>query len=355
MGKAEEKFVYIANILINKLKDDDNSEKSVALLEMLIKRVSTNDLSRVVEVIEDFDTISCFLEIDDFTYSEKCRLTSKIINSNYKVLEHSNVIDLNSEDLIKIFREYGYTKIKEISKVVESFDSGDTKSISKELVTKIIKETLSKEKNTHVNEVRFLYSKLSDFATKDIRTEKDYIEAKEILEKLGVGGIYEKNNHLIEYYLTYYKNIDKKYCKHIISQPMKKEVKSNSICRGEVKKALNNYCNLNKDKPFDYANYDEVLNLLSMLQLADNVNEKYFNYCYQNRIENKDYYKYLLLKIRDNFKYQETVNLITWYKENIESEEDKIAAYQEIYEILKSVPDIEMLNFDYEMTRVRKK
>ena len=49
------------------------------------------------------------------------------------------------------------------------------------------------------------------------------------------------------------------------------------------------------------------------------------------------------------------MSLINWYLENIESEEDKNAAMESIYEILKTIPELEMLNFDYEMTRIRKK
>ena len=123
----------------------------------------------------------------------------------------------------------------------------------------------------------------------------------------------------------------------------------------KTKKRLLKYCDLLTDKQFDYENYDEVLSLLSSLELADNVNAKYFNYCFQNKIINASYYKLLLTKIKNNKKYESEMSLINWYLENIESEEDKNAAMESIYEILKTIPELEMLNFDYEMTRIRKK
>ena len=123
----------------------------------------------------------------------------------------------------------------------------------------------------------------------------------------------------------------------------------------KTKKRLLKYCDLLKDKQFDYENYDEVLSLLSSLELADSVNTKYFNYCFQNRITNASYYKILLTKIKNNKKYAGEVSLINWYLESIKSEEDKNAAMESVYEILKTIPELEMLNFDYEMTRIRKK
>ena len=123
----------------------------------------------------------------------------------------------------------------------------------------------------------------------------------------------------------------------------------------KTKKRLLKYCDLLTDKQFDYENYDEVLKLLSTLELADNVKAKYFNYCFQNKIINASYYKLLLTKIKNNKKYESEMSLINWYLENIESEEDKNAAMESIYEILKTIPELEMLNFDYEMTRIRKK
>ena len=298
MGKAEDKFVIEAKKIKSRLEKMPNSKDSIALIDMLINRVTNEDFSNVVEIIEDFNSIDAVLDNDVFSYTEKCKLTKKIIDSNFKILTNANIINLSSE-------------------------------------------------------------KLEKFTNNPSRSDKDYEKASCILEKLGVCGVLEKKTKLIEYYLGYYLSIDKK--KHQAKSktsivPIKAPKKpSPAISRMKTKKRLLEYCDLLKDKQFDYENYDEVLSLLSYLELADSVNTKYFNYCFQNRITNASYYKILLTKIKNNKKYEGEVSLINWYLESIKSEEDKNAAMESIYEILKTIPELEMLNFDYEMTRIRKK
>ena len=359
MGKAEDKFVIEAKKIKSRLEKMPSSKDSIALIDMLINRVTNDDFSNVVEIIEDFNSIDAILDNDVFSYTEKCKLTKKIIDSNFKILTNANIINLSSEKLRNIFGKHGYNNIADISMVIKSLDNENIDHVSKELISELERAILQNGENTKNMQIKCLYEDLEKFTNNPSRSAEDYEKASYILEKLGVCGVLEKKTKLIEYYLGYYLSIDKK--KHqtkskISIAPIKAPQKPYpAISRMKTKKRLLKYCDLLTDKQFDYENYDEVLKLLSTLELADNVNAKYFNYCFQNKIINASYYKLLLTKIKNNKKYESEMSLINWYLENIESEEDKNAAMESIYEILKTIPDIEMLNFDYEMTRIRKK
>ena len=99
------------------------------------------------------------------------------------------------------------------------------------------------------------------------------------------------------------------------------------------------------------------MELLKKLQYADNINEKYFKYCNIKRVENNAYYNLLFNKIKDKKKYLDIVDMVYFIREKmfICSEEEYDAYLKEIFQVLDMVDDCEMLNFDYEMTRVRKK
>ena len=362
MGKAEDKFVIEAKKIKSRLEKMPSSKDSIALIDMLINRVTNDDFSNVVEIIEDFNSIDAILDNDVFSYTEKCKLTKKIINSNFMILTNANIINLSSEKLRNIFSKHGYNNIADISMVIKSLDNENIDHVSKELISELERAILQNGENTKNMRIKCLYEDLEKFTNNPSRSAEDYEKASYILEKLGVCGVLEKKTKLIEYYLGYYLSIDKK--KHqakskISIAPIKAPKKPSSvISRMKTKKRLLKYCDLLTDKQFDYENYDEVLKLLSALELADNVNAKYFNYCFQNKIINASYYKLLLTKIKNNKKYESEMSLITWYLENIESEEDKNTAMESVYEILKTIPDIEMLNFEYEyetMKRVRSK
>ena len=359
MGKAEDKFVIEAKKIKSRLEKMPSSKDSIALIDMLINRVTNDDFSNVVEIIEDFNSIDAILDNDVFSYTEKCKLTKKIIDSNFKILTNANIINLSSEKLRNIFGKHGYNNIADISMVIKSLDNENIDHVSKELISELERAILQNGENTKNMQIKCLYEDLEKFTNNPSRSAEDYEKASYILEKLGVCGVLEKKTKLIEYYLGYYLSIDKK--KHqtkskISIAPIKAPQKPYpAISRMKTKKRLLKYCDLLTDKQFDYENYDEVLKLLSTLELADNVNAKYFNYCFQNKIINASYYKLLLTKIKNNKKYESEMSLINWYLENIESEEDKNAAMESIYEILKTIPELEMLNFDYEMTRIRKK
>ena len=359
MGKAEDKFVIEAKKIKSRLEKMPSSKDSIALIDMLINRVTNDDFSNVVEIIEDFNSIDAILDNDVFSYTEKCKLTKKIIDSNFKILTNANIINLSSEKLRNIFGKHGYNNIADISMVIKSLDNENIDHVSKELISELERAILQNGENTKNMQIKCLYEDLEKFTNNPSRSAEDYEKASYILEKLGVCGVLEKKTKLIEYYLGYYLSIDKK--KHqakskISIAPIKAPQKPYpAISRMKTKKRLLKYCDLLTDKQFDYENYDEVLKLLSTLELADNVNAKYFNYCFQNKIINASYYKLLLTKIKNNKKYESEMSLINWYLENIESEEDKNTAMESIYEILKTILDIEILNFDYEMTRIRKK
>ena len=362
MGKAEDKFVIEAKKIKSRLEKMPSSKDSIALIDMLINRVTNDDFSNVVEIIEDFNSIDAILDNDVFSYTEKCKLTKKIIDSNFKILTNANIINLSSEKLRNIFGKHGYNNIADISMVIKSLDNENIDHVSKELISELERAILQNGENTKNMQIKCLYEDLEKFTNNPSRSAEDYEKASYILEKLGVCGVLEKKTKLIEYYLGYYLSIDKK--KHqtkskISIAPIKAPQKPYpAISRMKTKKRLLKYCDLLTDKQFDYENYDEVLKLLSTLELADNVNAKYFNYCFQNKIINASYYKLLLTKIKSNKKYESEVTLITWYLENIESEEDKNTAMESIYEILKTIPELEMLNFEYEyetMKRVRSK
>ena len=362
MGKAEDKFVIEAKKIKSRLEKMPNSKDSIALIDMLINRVTNEDFSNVVEIIEDFNSIDAILDNDVFSYTEKCKLTKKIIDSNFKILTNANIINLSSEKLRNIFGKHGYNNVTDISEVIKSLDNENIDEVSKSLISELERAILQSGENTKNMQIKSLYEELEKFTNNPSRSDKDYEKASCILEKLGVCGVLEKKTKLIEYYLGYYLSIDKK--KHQAKSktsiaPIKAPKKpSPAISRMKTKKRLLEYCDLLTDKQFDYENYDEVLSLLSTLELADNVNAKYFNYCFQNRITNASYYKLLLTKIKNNKKYEDEISLINWYLESIKSEEDKNAALESIYEILKTIPELEMLNFDYEyetMKRVRSK
>ena len=178
---------------------------------------------------------------------------------------------------------------------------------------------------------------------------------KETLAKL------EVPSELIDYYYAYCSVIyDKKQKnkKTFIVKEEKKEIKKEkTYSKKELKNELLKYCDLKSDKPFDYHNYKKVLELLKNLQFADNINERYFNYCNINRVENNAYYNVLFNKIKDKKKYLDIIDRVYSIREKmfICSEEEYDAYLKETFQVLDMVDDCEMLNFDYEMTRVRKK
>ena len=178
---------------------------------------------------------------------------------------------------------------------------------------------------------------------------------KEILAKL------EVPSELIDYYYAYCSVIyDKKQKnkKTFIVKEEKKEIKKEkTYSKKELKNELLKYCDLKSDKPFDYHNYKQVLELLKKLQFADNINERYFNYCNINMVENNAYYNMLFNKIKNKKEYADIVDRVYSIREKmfICSEEEYDAYLKEIFQVLDMVDDCEMLNFDYEMTRVRKK
>ena len=181
-----------------------------------------------------------------------------------------------------------------------------------------------------------------------------FVNLKTELQSLGLSDC--MSNYYCVYCKCLYEKKQKEQKTFVTKEKIVETKNENPYSKKELKKRLLKYCDLLKDKQFDYANYDEVLKLLSTLELADNVNAKYFNYCFQNKIINASYYKLLLTKIKNNKKYEDEISLINWYLESIKSEEDKNAAMESIYEILKTIPELEMLNFDYEyetMKRVR--
>ena len=188
----------------------------------------------------------------------------------------------------------------------------------------------------------------------NVDINSSFVNLKSELQSLGLSD--SMSNYYCVYCNCLYEKKQKEQKTFVTKKTIVETKNENPYSKKELKKRLLKYCDLLKDKQFDYENYDEVLSLLSYLELADSVNTKYFNYCFQNRITNASYYKLLLTKIKNNKKYEDEISLINWYLESIKSEEDKNAAMESIYEILKTIPELEMLNFDYEyetMKRVR--
>ena len=192
MGKAEDKFVIEAKKIKSRLEKMPSSKDSIALIDMLINRVTNDDFSNVVEIIEDFNSIDAILDNDVFSYTEKCKLTKKIIDSNFKILTNANIINLSSEKLRNIFGKHGYNNIADISMVIKSLDNENIDHVSKELISELERAILQNGENTKNMQIKCLYEDLEKFTNNPSRSAEDYEKASYILEKLGVCGVLEK-------------------------------------------------------------------------------------------------------------------------------------------------------------------
>ena len=362
MANLYSSFVNILDLSINSLKENIMKEKDENLQALYAKMISSFEfmasiLSGKINSYSDmikFQNTMAALESLFMTYPmsnyEKGQLIRKFLTADFEQ-SPNNPITLIYDKAILDFSNELNMPVKETENYLEKYFNNYSQGEIPSEIEEQIKVFLERLKQENINFVQKYHAFKNKYLNIDVNF--DFKDLKERFSELKVP------TNIVNYYYDYCKEIyDKKAKKKttfVTKETIVETKNEHPYSKKELKKRLLKYCDLLKDKQFDYENYDEVLKLLSYLELADNVNTKYFNYCYQNRITNASYYKLLLTKIKNNKKYEDEISLINWYLESIKSEEDKNAAMESIYEILKTIPELEMLNFDYEMTRIRKK
>ena len=362
MANLYSTFVNILDLSINSLKENIMKEKDENLQALYAKMISSFEfmasiLNGKINSYSDmikFQNTMAALESLFMTYPmsnyEKGQLIRKFLTADFEQ-SPNNLIMLIYDKAILDFSNEINVPVKETEKYLEKYFNNYSQGEIPSKIEEQIKVFLERLKQENVDFAQKYHAFKNKYLNIDVNFE--FKGLKEKFSELKVP------TNIVNYYYDYCKEIyDKKVKKKktfVTKEKIVETKNENPYSKKELKKRLLKYCDLLTDKQFDYENYDEVLSLISRLELADNVKAKYFNYCFQNKIINASYYKLLLTKIKNNKKYESEMSLINWYLENIESEEDKNAAMESIYEILKTIPELEMLNFDYEMTRIRKK
>ncbi len=269
---------------------------------------------------------------------------------NDEIIEDSLFMNKN-EAFLEFSKIRKMSLARFVSSLIRYHNNPDTITLSSGL-KRDIKKFLDKMEEDKMT----LKSKYETFQSKclTVSTNYDFEGMERSLDELTL------SQDLINIYSVYCKEIyDKKQMKlkPIVIKEEKKEVLESKIyTKKELKNELLKYCDLKSDKPFDYHNYKKVLELLKKLQFADNINERYFNYCNINMVENNAYYNMLFNKIKNKKEYADIVDRVYSIREKmfICSEEEYDAYLKEIFQVLDMVGKMEMLNFDYEMARVRK-
>ena len=360
-------FVDSLNLAINNVKkmiEHDDEENLQALYAKMIssfdfmmgvligKEKSYSNMIKFQNTMASLESLFMTYPMSDY---EKGQLIRKFLVINFEQ-STNNTISLIYDKAILDFSSKMNMPVPKAEFCLEKyFKNPDSEEIPSEIKCQIkaFLETIEKEN--------------IDFGQKYNTFKRKYLNIDDNFE---IGGLKESLSELgvptniVNYYYVYCKEIyDKKQKnkKTFIVKEEKKEIKKEkTYSKKELKNELLKYCDLKSDKPFDYHNYKQVLELLKKLQFADNINERYFNYCNINRVENNAYYNVLFNKIKDKKKYLDIVDMVYFIREKmfICSEEEYDAYLKEIFQVLDMVDDCEMLNFDYEiqmMKRVRQK
>ena len=360
-------FVDSLNLAINNVKKMIEHDDEENLQALYAKMISSFDFMMGVLIGKEksysnmikFQNTMAALESLFMTYPmsdyEKGQLIRKFLVINFEQ-STNNTISLIYDKAILDFSSKMNMPVPKAEFCLEKyFKNPDSEEIPSEIKGQIkaFLETIEKEN--------------IDFGQKYNTFKRKYLNIDDNFE---IGGLKESFSELrvptniVNYYYVYCKEIyDKKQKnkKTFIIKEEKKEIeKEKTYSKKELKNELLKYCDLKSDKPFDYRNYKKVLELLKNLQFADNINEKYFNYCNINRVENNAYYNVLFNKIKDKKKYLDIIDRVYSIREKmfICSEEEYDVYLKEIFQVLDMVDATEMLNFDYEtlmMKRVRQK
>lgn len=330
MNRITNKTLETIQILKNGI-DDDELVDILKRLEDVINLNQTN--SKVHKFLDNYSTIEILLfEGCKFNKDEAGFIMDKVLQYNSSIKNDDNNVVITYE----AFEELGINK-KQTDVLLHFYNNGKLYYKDKNFIRKIIESEKKKRKP-----MKDAYIFVSDFINKRTHLDEEYLKFKEALKTLLV------TDNLIDASLNFYrkKEVLKSEEKEIkiFHKPEKIQIPSRKVLKEELGKLYHPDA---KEPYFDLKDINEVLKLLKLLSISDERAKIILNDLYRNAIKNKNYYNYLVNKIKFMNNHPEMIKEI---EELRSMDEDSELDFGEWLDELYSHLEYEMTNsFNYEI------
>ena len=308
-------------------------------------------------LFEEFAEIKEILSHTTLGSKERGYILLILLENNLKITDCENAAIFNYRLHMEECRALGIKSQSGFLSMLNFFDNElfTDKQESQNLVMRHKLEEMIKRDAEATKKVIEHYKEFKKLITQQDKTEESYKKLKEIMHNL------EIPDSLIEDMMDYLKKEKKQ-------APQKEEpkkipaVKKQEVVKKPSKKVLRadlaKYYQPQNDMEnvFDYQNYLKVLALLKQLNYTEERVEEILEWLFVHAKKTVSYFTYLYDKLKYSQHNKELLEEIDFYLSNmwICNDEDYGCAKETVINLLNSVPDTTIKNYQYEMALMKK-